>query len=191
MKRTSLTDLKNEMVAVARGEREPPLAPASVLLAALSPAALALLQTILQDRPETIAKLAELTERAQAALQRHPEILTQIADEPLDLAFRGSPVGPAQPRQEAVVAGEVAERRLEAVGSAQSLPRRAPKRYVRPCSPQPAQLARYSATGSYPSEEHLARLSAPGTIDWSMLNILRTGGVTSLQSVDQFELNVG
>lgn len=78
MKRTSLTDLKNEMIAVARGEREPPLAPASVLLAALSPEALALLQTILQERPATIARLAELINRAQPNVSRSLQQLASL-----------------------------------------------------------------------------------------------------------------
>ncbi len=78
MKQTSLTDLRNEMIEVARGEREPPLAPASVLLAALSPEALALLQTILQERPETIARLAELTKRAQPNVSRSLQQLASL-----------------------------------------------------------------------------------------------------------------
>src|SRR3954447_17568123 len=54
MKRTSLTDLREEMRAVARGERNPSPRPAAPLLAALSMEALELLSVLLRERPETI-----------------------------------------------------------------------------------------------------------------------------------------
>ena len=50
-----------------------------------------------------------------AAGERHPEAALQVADEALDLAFGLGPIGPAQPRQEAGVPGEVEEAGMEAM----------------------------------------------------------------------------
>lgn len=70
MKRTSLTELREEMRAVARGERNPSPRPAAPLLAALSMEALELLGVLLRERPETIARVVELTGRAQPNVSR-------------------------------------------------------------------------------------------------------------------------
>ncbi|MGF9764409.1 helix-turn-helix domain-containing protein [Microvirga sp. 0TCS3.31] len=70
MKRTRLTDLREEMRAVARGERNPSPRPAAPLLAALSTEALELLGVLLRERPETIARVVELTGRAQPNVSR-------------------------------------------------------------------------------------------------------------------------
>ena len=72
MKRTSLSELREEMRAVARGDRKPSPRPAAPLLAALSPEALELLGVVLREREytETIARLVELTGRAQPNVSR-------------------------------------------------------------------------------------------------------------------------
>ena len=70
MKRTSLASLREEMRAVARGERAPSPPPAGPLLAALSPEALDLLSVILQERPASIADVVRLTGRAQPNVSR-------------------------------------------------------------------------------------------------------------------------
>jgi predicted transcriptional regulator len=70
MQRTSLATLREEMRAVARGERKPPSQPAAPLLAALSPEALDLLGVVLRERPASIARLVALTGRAQPNVSR-------------------------------------------------------------------------------------------------------------------------
>lgn len=78
MERTSLKTLRDEMRAVARGERAPSPRSAAILFSALSPEALTLLRAVLQERPETIAKLAELTERAQPNVSRSLQQLAAL-----------------------------------------------------------------------------------------------------------------
>ena len=70
MARTSLADLREEMRAVARGERRAAPLPAAPLLAALSREALELLGVVLRERPATVAELAALTGRAQPNVSR-------------------------------------------------------------------------------------------------------------------------
>lgn len=70
MARKSLTDLREEMRAVARGERRAAPLPAAPLLAALSREALNLLGVVLRERPATIAALVALTGRAQPNVSR-------------------------------------------------------------------------------------------------------------------------
>jgi predicted transcriptional regulator len=70
MKRTSLSELREEMRAVARGDRKPSPRPAAPLLAALSNETLDLLGVLLRERPKTIARLVELTGRAQPNVSR-------------------------------------------------------------------------------------------------------------------------
>jgi predicted transcriptional regulator len=70
MKRTSLTTLREEMRAVARGEREPSPRPAGQLLAALSPEGLELLSVMLREHPATITDVVRLTGRAQPNVSR-------------------------------------------------------------------------------------------------------------------------
>lgn len=70
MARTSLADLREEMRAVARGERHAAPLPAAPLLAALSREALELLGAVLRQRPATVAELAAMTGRAQPNVSR-------------------------------------------------------------------------------------------------------------------------
>lgn len=70
MTRKSLTELKEEMRAVARGGRRPEPLPAASLLAALTPEALELLKVLLQGRPVSVSQLGEITGRAQSNISR-------------------------------------------------------------------------------------------------------------------------
>ena len=70
MARTNLSELREEMRALARGDRQPAALPAAPLLAALSREALDLLGAILRERPATIAALVSLTGRAQPNVSR-------------------------------------------------------------------------------------------------------------------------
>ena len=67
---SSLTNLREEMLAVARGERAAPPRPAAPLMAALSPGALDLLGVILRERPDSMSALVALTGRAQSNVSR-------------------------------------------------------------------------------------------------------------------------
>jgi len=70
MARKNLAELREEMRAVARGDRGAAPIPAAPLLAALSREALDLLGVILRHRPETIADLVATTGRAQPNVSR-------------------------------------------------------------------------------------------------------------------------
>jgi predicted transcriptional regulator len=71
MAKRSLNDLRDEMRAVARGERKPSPLLAGELLNVLSLADhRELLQVIHMERPETVSRLAELTGRAQPNISR-------------------------------------------------------------------------------------------------------------------------
>jgi hypothetical protein len=70
MTRTSLTELREEMRGVARGERQPSALPAAPLLAALSRDALDLLGVLLRERPASVTALVALTGRAQPNASR-------------------------------------------------------------------------------------------------------------------------
>ena len=70
MKPISLATLREEMPAVARGERAPSPRPAGPLLAALSPGALELLGVVLRERPASMSALVALTGRAQSNISR-------------------------------------------------------------------------------------------------------------------------
>ena len=70
MKPISLATLREEMRAVARGERAPSPRPAGPLLAALSPGALELLGVVLRERPASMSALVALTGRAQSNISR-------------------------------------------------------------------------------------------------------------------------
>lgn len=74
----SLIDLREEMRAVARGEREPAPRPAASLLKALSPEALELVELLLQERPSTINEITELTGRAQSNVSRSLQQLARL-----------------------------------------------------------------------------------------------------------------
>ena len=70
MARKNLSELREEMRGVARGERRAAPLPAAPLLAALSREALDLLGVVLRERPATIANLVTLTGRAQPNVSR-------------------------------------------------------------------------------------------------------------------------
>lgn len=63
MTRTSLTELREEMRGVARGEHQASPLPAAPLLAALSRDALDLLGVLLRERPASVTALVALTGR--------------------------------------------------------------------------------------------------------------------------------
>ena len=77
MTRTSLTDLREEMRSVARGERQPSPLPAAPLLAALSRDALDLLRVLLRERPASVTALVALTGRAQPNVSRSLQLLAR------------------------------------------------------------------------------------------------------------------
>lgn len=71
MTKKSLGDLREEMRAVARGEREPAPLPAGALLGALSSQGnLDLLRIINQTQPATVSELARHAGRAQPNVSR-------------------------------------------------------------------------------------------------------------------------
>jgi predicted transcriptional regulator len=75
--RKSMTELKEEMRAVARGERRPAPLPAAPLLAALSREALELLGILLREHPATVTELVTLTGRAQSNISRSLQLLAK------------------------------------------------------------------------------------------------------------------
>lgn len=75
MARTSLADLREEMRAVARGDRAAAPLPAAPVLAALSREAIDLLGVLLRERPPSVTALAALTGRAQPNLSRSLQTL--------------------------------------------------------------------------------------------------------------------
>ncbi|MDP8985428.1 MAG: MarR family transcriptional regulator [Pseudomonadota bacterium] len=77
MKSKSLTELKEEMRAVARGERHASPLPAAPLLAALTREALELLSVLLRKHPSSVAELVELTGRAQPNISRSLQLLAK------------------------------------------------------------------------------------------------------------------
>jgi len=78
MKQRTLTDLREEMRAVARGEREPSPRPVAPLLKALSPEALEILELLLQEHPATVAEVAQRTGRAQSNISRSLQLLARL-----------------------------------------------------------------------------------------------------------------
>lgn len=77
MARKSLSELREEMRAVARGERKASPLPAAPLLAALSREALELLAVLLRKHPASVSELVELTGRAQPNISRSLQLLTR------------------------------------------------------------------------------------------------------------------
>lgn len=78
MKR-SLTDLRDEMRAVARGERRASPLPARALLSVLSSQGnLDLLKAINQHRPQTVTELTELLGRVQPNVSRSLQQLAKL-----------------------------------------------------------------------------------------------------------------
>jgi predicted transcriptional regulator len=77
MMRKSMTELKEEMRAVARGERRASPLPAAPLLAALSREALELLGVLLREHPANVTELVTLTGRAQSNISRSLQLLAK------------------------------------------------------------------------------------------------------------------
>jgi predicted transcriptional regulator len=77
MARKSLSELREEMRAVARGERKASPLPAAPLLAALSREALELLAVLLRKHPASVSELVELTGRAQPNISRSLQLLAR------------------------------------------------------------------------------------------------------------------
>ena len=75
--RKSMTELKEEMRAVARGERRAAPLPAAPLLAALSREALELLGVLLREHPANVTTLVTLTGRAQSNVSRSLQLLAR------------------------------------------------------------------------------------------------------------------
>ena len=79
----TLTDLREEMRAVVRGEKRDISRPVEAeaitdLFGILTPANRALLQVIGRDRPESVSRLAELTGRAQPNVSRSLQELARF-----------------------------------------------------------------------------------------------------------------
>jgi len=70
MTRKSLADLRDEMRAVARGERMPSARPAASVLTALTEETLALLNAIATHPPTTVSGLAQRLGKAQSNVSR-------------------------------------------------------------------------------------------------------------------------
>jgi predicted transcriptional regulator len=75
MTRTSLTELREEMREVARGDRRASPLPAGPLLTALSRESLDLLGVLLRQRPPTVTALVSITGRAQPNVSRSLQTL--------------------------------------------------------------------------------------------------------------------
>lgn len=78
MKRRTLTDLREEMRSVARGERKSPSRPAAPLLQALTREALELLEFLIREHPGTVAEIAERTGRQQPNVSRSLQRLAAL-----------------------------------------------------------------------------------------------------------------
>lgn len=78
MKRRTLTDLREEMRAVARGERKAPPRPVAPLLQALTREALELLEFLIKEHPGTVAEIADRTGRAQPNISRSLQRLSAL-----------------------------------------------------------------------------------------------------------------
>jgi hypothetical protein len=77
MTRKSLTELREEMRAVVRGERRASPLPAAPLLAALSRDALELLGVLLREHPASVTELVAMTGRAQPNVSRSLQFLSR------------------------------------------------------------------------------------------------------------------
>ncbi len=77
MTRKSLTESREEMRAVARGEQKAAPLPAAPLLAALSREALELLGILLREHPATVTELVTLTGRSQPNISRSLQLLAK------------------------------------------------------------------------------------------------------------------
>ena len=77
MTRKSLSELREEMRGVARGERHASALPAAPLLAVLTPEAMELLGVLLRERPSSIRELVARTGRAQPNVSRSLQLLAR------------------------------------------------------------------------------------------------------------------
>jgi DNA-binding transcriptional ArsR family regulator len=77
MTRKSPSELREEIRAVARGERKASSLPAAPLLAALSREALELLAVLLRKQPASVSELVDLTGRAQPNISRSLQLLAR------------------------------------------------------------------------------------------------------------------
>jgi predicted transcriptional regulator len=77
MARKPISELREEMRAVARGERKASPLPAAKLLSTLTVEALELLQIISNSRPVGVQELAELTGRSQPNISRSLQLLAK------------------------------------------------------------------------------------------------------------------
>lgn len=77
MTRKSLSELREEMRGVARGERRASPLPAAPLLAILTSEAIELLGVLLRERPSTIRELVARTGRAQPNVSRSLQLLAR------------------------------------------------------------------------------------------------------------------
>jgi len=77
MTRKSLTELREEMRAVARGKRIAAPLPAASLFAALSREALELLGLLLREHPASVTELVTLSGRAQSNISRSLQLLAR------------------------------------------------------------------------------------------------------------------
>lgn len=77
MTRKSIAELREEMRAVARGERKAPALPAAPLLSALTCESLELLRLIAQSKPGNVAELVGLTGRSQPNISRSLQMLAR------------------------------------------------------------------------------------------------------------------
>jgi predicted transcriptional regulator len=77
MTRKSLSELREEIRAVARGERKASSLPAAPLLAALSREVLELLAVLLRKQPASVSELVDLTGRAQPNISRSLQLLAR------------------------------------------------------------------------------------------------------------------
>lgn len=70
MTRRSLADLREEMLSVARGERQPSPVPAAFAPSALHEESLALLKAVAVFKPANVSELAGLVGKAQSNVSR-------------------------------------------------------------------------------------------------------------------------
>ena len=78
MTRQSLNSLREEMRAVARGERTASPLPAAPMLSALSKETLELLGVLLREKPSSVSELVTLTGRAQPNISRSLQLLAKL-----------------------------------------------------------------------------------------------------------------
>jgi predicted transcriptional regulator len=98
MGRKPITELREEMRAVARGDRKPSPLPAAPLLGTLTPEALELLRLISGKSPCTVQELATLAGRSQPNVSRSLQMLAR--HDLLKLVRQGREVRPVPTARE-------------------------------------------------------------------------------------------